>query len=175
MFLAETDFNAWVALAGVGVGAFVTLLIQFWTHRQTKQFLAAEKRLEVHQKAYELWWKIVTGYHNTDTRIAALNECQTFYNSHCLYLGNRTRKVFNQTLGSVAVYSAYREMWQRGDDRRGKAMEKLAQEINDVLQAISSDVELPDLNDDLVDTQKLLAIIDPQAKSRKSDSGNSVI
>lgn len=148
--------DAWFALAGVAVGALVTMLVQLWTHRQTKQFIAAERRLEAHQQAFQIWWRMATGYHDADKRNASLKECQDFWNSNCLYLGKRTRKAFREVMIDVMVYEPRREQWQRGG-AGPEGMRKLHADIEGVFKAILADADLPDLHESLLDIQKLLS------------------
>lgn len=154
--LAAADFNAWIALAGVAVGALGTVFIQIWTHRQQKQFIAAEKRLEAQQALFGIWWEVALNYHDDDRRRKLLGECRELWNSNCLYLGRRSRQRFSKAMNDLAIYDVYRERWKTGLDKNGENMKLLFRHITEVFPAIFDDAEIPDLHEGLIEFRKLL-------------------
>jgi hypothetical protein len=132
-------------LFGVMLGSFIT---HWLGHRQSLQLLAAERRIQAHQDAFALWWKLASAYHNTESRVTAVRECQDFWNRNCLYLGTRSRQAFRETLVEVMFYEALREERQK--------MQQLFDNIENVFRILMADAAVPDVNESMVDLQKML-------------------
>lgn len=71
-------------------------------HRLT--VAALEKRLEVHQQAYSLWRKIIHKLFKKEELHDVLIECQEFWDSNCLYLGEKAREEFGWCMHFAPVY-----------------------------------------------------------------------
>lgn len=140
--------NALIGFLGAMIGATVVLFGHLLVLRQAKQFTAAEKRLAAHQEAFATWWRLAIDYHDPAKRGAALQTCQSFWNSNCLYLGRRSRKAFREAMVDVMFYEGWRETPQK--------MIEMHEKIEGVFHAILADAALPDLHESLVDIRKLL-------------------
>jgi hypothetical protein len=70
------------------------LLLEELKGRQQLRLAAVDKRLQAHQEAFSLWRKLVSSVHS-DTAWKVVLECQEWWNSNCIYLGQEARAAFN--------------------------------------------------------------------------------
>lgn len=110
---------------------------------------AAEKRLAVQQQAFAVWWRLATNYHNEEKRKECGKECQNFWVNNCLYLGNKSRKAFKETLIDVMFYEAFK------DDGFQK-MKELNTSVESVFQILLEEANLPNVNESFMDIQRLV-------------------
>ncbi len=59
---------------------------------------ALDKRLQKHQEAYTLWRKLFFNLRREEKIGAILEECQTWWDENCLYLGKEARSAFNTAM-----------------------------------------------------------------------------
>lgn len=74
----------------------------------TLRFLAAERRLEVHQKAYRYWIEMFAALHKrTEEKAEKYGEIVNFWNDNCLYLEAEVRAALAAAMGA---YLSHREL-----------------------------------------------------------------
>jgi len=73
------------------------------------RFLAAERRLEVHQKAYAFFGQMMNLIHlaNTEVRQAKLKDLVEFWNDNCLYMDATVREAF---LDAFKAFDQHRDL-----------------------------------------------------------------
>lgn len=123
---------------------------QFDLQRKDKyKLVAVEKRLEVHQQAFNQWCKLKDVIHGNDVekRGGVINNASDFYCNNCLYLEKRSREEFRIVIHLVSNYPIFLENWKHKE--RGPDKEKAHKDLIDVWnrifnlpEIIQSDVEL---------------------------------
>jgi len=140
---------AMIGLIGIIIGAIGTILSNWFISKkelEIKNQLAIEeqkdkyklaaldKRLEVHQKAYSLWYELI--YASENERGDILKKCGELWHNNCLYLGPKSRKAFHDgllTYRALKIHKIY-------DDN---FLEKKWSEIRKVSDIIEEEVGLP--------------------------------
>jgi hypothetical protein len=98
--------KTYLTLLGIFVGAFLTLLIQWFDRKDKFRLVAIEKRLQTHQEAFAWWYKLIWVIHSpSDERIPVISEVRNFWINNCLYLEKNTRKEFDIVINLVNGYS----------------------------------------------------------------------
>ncbi len=110
---------------------------------------ALDRRLEAHQEAYALWWKLVGEVHNKDRIGEAVGECQKWWVENNLYLDAEVRQAFRTAYHSAStycqIYTELREADSIERQRREKSLSESWDSVNDAGEVIAKAVELPDL------------------------------
>ncbi|MFA5805047.1 MAG: hypothetical protein WC879_10425 [Melioribacteraceae bacterium] len=115
------------------VGATVPIFINWLQRRdERKKFdlerkdkyklVAIEKRLEAHQQAFNHWRKLLLVIHGRDIEqtTRTLKDAQEFWNLNCLYLENKTRKDFAETIFRTSNHPSLidqRRMAEKGEEK----------------------------------------------------------
>ena len=73
---------------------------------------ALDRRLEIHQEAYTLWWHLLSSVHTDDVG-KRVDKCQTWWVEHCVYLGPEVRDAFPD-----AFHAAHRHRKILRSDRK---------------------------------------------------------
>lgn len=98
--------EALLTLLGIFVGAFITLFIQWYDQKVKFRLVAIEKRLQAHQEAFALWYKLIWVIHSpSEDRIKVISEARDFWLNNGLYLEKKTRKEFDIIIKLVDGYS----------------------------------------------------------------------
>lgn len=113
---------------------------QFRTKSQLR-LAAIDKRLEIHQRCFTLWRKLLSKVHNREEVGNMAIECQKWWNENCLYLEPEVRKTFR-----VAFNAAFNHSDIKAGGNSSDIMEnyKLISEAGD---AILRAVELPSIGE----------------------------
>jgi hypothetical protein len=82
-----------------------TLLIEEFRGKSQLRLAAAEKRLEAHQRAFTLWRKLITSAHGPEQG-KAVDECQRWWEEHCIYLSPGAREAFSDAYWAVCRHPA---------------------------------------------------------------------
>jgi len=103
------------SLLGVWLGTFLTEK-RYKTDRKDKFALVAlDKKLDVHQKAFALAVKMVTGLLAEQTsREQITKEAVEFWNNNCLFLSYEAREAFQKGISDFVDYSTY---WRISKDK----------------------------------------------------------
>ena len=76
------------------------------TSREHQLRLAAlERRLEAHQQAFTLWRKLISAM-NSDKLPGVVIECQTWWDSNCLYLDAQSREAFVRAFRAAHIHES---------------------------------------------------------------------
>lgn len=155
-----------VFLSGVAVPILINL---FQVHLDRKKFdlqrkdkyklVAVERRLEVHQQAFNHWCKLRKVIHEQDVnkRNNAIKEAEDFFCNNCLYLEKNTREEFRNVISLVANYPILLENWKHQDagpdkEEAHKDMIDAWNRIFKFPEIIQSDVELEPIKMETEDT-----------------------
>ena len=143
-------------LVGAAVPTFINWLQRkderkkFDLERKDKyKLFAIEKRLEAHQQAFYHWRKLLLVIHGRDIEqtTRTLKDAQEFWNLNCLYLENKTRKDFTETIFRTSNHLSLIDQWKmapKSDDKE-KANKNIKENWDFVLRlgaTIPQDVEL---------------------------------
>ena len=110
---------------------------------------ALDRRLEAHQEAYALWWKLMGVVHDNASIGGAITECQDWWVKNNLYLDPEVRQAFRTAYHSAStycqIYTELREADSIERQRREKYLSESWDNVNDAGELIAKAVELPDL------------------------------
>ena len=91
-----------IGLGGTMIGVIITLAVQCFITRTERisqfRLAALEKRLAVHQDAYELWINLFWNIHDPEKVPGMIIKCQEWWTKNCLYLDPKTRWAFKTAL-----------------------------------------------------------------------------
>lgn len=68
-------------------------VLEFGSREHQLRLAALDRRLETHQQAFTLWRKLLSSVHTDDIGKVVI-ECQTWWDSNCLYLDTDAREAF---------------------------------------------------------------------------------
>lgn len=112
--------------------------------KQQLKLAAIDKRLEIHQRAYSLWRKLVSNVHKADKIGDVVFECQEWWSNNCLYLSMQARGAFNK-----AIYCAfYHKDYLNDGPSNIDLIKKNWEDIMAAGESIEKAVDLPPLGDD---------------------------
>ncbi len=119
-------------LIGAGIPVFT-----LWINSKEKQkyfelevkeklrLLAAERRLEAHQKAFSMWWKLSTILFpkNDDEKYKIIKEARQLWIDNAIYLEKKTRIDFDKAISIASEYALNVQMAKsnENEDRRNEA------------------------------------------------------
>jgi hypothetical protein len=126
--------------------------------QQQLRLAALDRRLEVHQEAYALWWELMAAVYEQQKVGPAVMACQDWWVRNCLYLSGEVRPAF-----SVAYHSAltYNEAYRSSKDviaGRGvrDVMKENFEAVRRVGELLVRATPLPDLAADDIDPKPVL-------------------
>lgn len=132
---------ALIGLLGVIVGGVISAIVRYIecinTTTAAFKMAALEKRLAAHQEAYALCHKLkgAVQRHSIE-RAPVANECEQWWNDHCLYLGDQSRNSFAALLDAYVIYDPDTHHPRQYRDF-------IDQAFRPALDAICRDVSLP--------------------------------
>lgn len=93
---------------------------------------ALEKRMEAHQKAFELAYKMLWTVHaSTDARLKVSSEAQSFWRRNALYLTEQGRGAFIEAFNNYQSYDVFHALWRdQPEDKQAK--ENLTRAFNSI-------------------------------------------
>lgn len=114
-------------LIGVLIGSAITVIVSYRNlksfenisiqNRTDKYNLAAiEKRLEVHQTAYILWFKLINVLPDDVRKASVVKEANEFWLENCIYLDEGSRSMFKECISLVYTYDIIYNNWRRTND-----------------------------------------------------------
>lgn len=109
-------------------------------------FIAAEKRLEVHQGAYSRAVMMVVlaskrEHSQADSKI--IDECEDFYIENCLYLDRQIRPTFVKALRATRMLPQYRKLERNSESKA--LIVNLTRSVNGLPQTIENQFHIPPL------------------------------
>jgi len=93
------------------------LALSAFGQKHDLRLAALDKRLEVHQKAYSLWFRLLGSVHHEAELWNVLQECNDFWVNHSLYLSAESRKAFDEAVHAASMHQAVK---QEGDGTKTK-------------------------------------------------------
>ena len=149
----------WDYLIALLVGAAIPLISMRFQSKEKRRYfeleskdklklVAIERRLEAHQQAYAMWYRLIWVIHaSRQERAKVITEARNFWTNNCLYLEKNTRKEFDIIIKLVDDYSDKLEMGKRSTDAIQK--EKISKDfmgdwerIFELQKLIQKEVEL---------------------------------
>lgn len=120
------------------------------------RFLAADRRLEVHQKAYAFVGQMMNLIHSSDAapRRSKVNEMVSFWNDNCLYMDAKVREAFAAAMRSFDVHRDLLDQAQKNPKDRPQLAPIISANFETVKQlesVIISACELPSIAGQLHD------------------------
>ena len=113
------------------------IIIEKMNYKHQLKLAALEKRLEAHQKAYSFWRKLLEEISYQKHIDKTVMECQTWWESNCLYLSSNVRSSFQYAFSAAFKYN----------DLNEKEKAKELKRIKLVGDLIVSAVELPTIGE----------------------------
>lgn len=107
--------SALAGLLGVYVGSRLVTTSQArlarldWEHQL--RMAALEKRLEKHQEAFSLWWRLLGALHTGDLKQRVI-ECQTWWAGNCVFLSPEIAGRFVQTYRAADNHADLLAIWK---------------------------------------------------------------
>lgn len=129
----------WDYLIAILVGAAIPLISMRFQSKEKRRYfeleskdklkmVAIERRLESHQQAYAMWYRLIWVIHaSKQERAKVITEARNFWTNNWLYLEKNTRKEFDIIIKLVDGYSDKLEMGKRSTDPLQK--EKISKEF----------------------------------------------
>ena len=129
-----------------GISQQNRLLLEQAKRKHQLSIAALDRRLEAHQQAYALWWKLRSVLHK-DVAGSVVVECQDWWVKNCLYLDAEARQAF---LNAYHGAFAHRELADeyRGTSEGKEIIEKNFMAVINAGDKIVKGVELPSLGEE---------------------------
>lgn len=89
------------------------MIVEAFKAKETLRGVAADKRLEALQRAYELWRKLL---HADPKTSEVLIECEAWWDKNCLYLDGPARSAFSAAMHAWSNRSSYLNSGDRSHD-----------------------------------------------------------
>lgn len=116
-------------------GHIVTMFNARATRRQAFQLAALERRLDAHQRAYTLWWRLMGSLSRPEELQQSHLAAQNWWQENCLFLDRDSRKAYREALIDAAVYPMLDAVQRK----------ELRKQFNRVLELLEEGVGLPAL------------------------------
>jgi hypothetical protein len=110
--------------------------------RHEMKLAALDKRLNVHQEAYVLWWEMMGNLGKKDENHDIVIKCQEWYVNNSLYLTKESRNAFRDAYIAADIHPALRR-----DRVNAEELKENFQKILRAGQALVEAVSLPSLGD----------------------------
>lgn len=122
------------------------LLLEQAKRKHQLSIAALDRRLEAHQNAYALWWKMRSVLHN-DKAGSVVIECQDWWVKNCLYLDAEARQAFRDAFHAAF---AHRELVDgyRGTSEGSEIVKENFSKVMEAGERIVKGVDLPSLGED---------------------------
>ena len=125
-------------LVGVVLGALITAGTQFvvarWHGKSQFRLAAIERRLNVHQTAYELCYRMRSSMHNRDKQ-GLVQGYEQWWLQNCLFLGPRSRDSINVLFSKWSLYDP--------DKKDNAEMNALSRCFKSTVDTLVAEVSLP--------------------------------
>jgi hypothetical protein len=106
---------------------------------------AIDRRLEKHQEAYGLWWKLRGAAKKRNEIGPVVLQCQDWWVNNGLYLDKNAREAFYRAYLIAGTHSILVEPSAPRDESSVKAMKDSWETILKAAEAIENGVELPSI------------------------------
>jgi hypothetical protein len=98
------------------------LLLEEYRKKEQLRFAALDRRLEVHQQAFTLWWKLLSSLHSQDVH-DAIQECQEFWVRNNLYLSEDASHAFQGSFRAAGDHEFLKDAARGGGHDGRKQVE----------------------------------------------------
>lgn len=137
-------------------GVCIALLLAKWERSQKQtiteskrvdryRLSAIKERLEKHQEAFRIWYKLSFLLHS-DKKVDLAKEARNFWVENCLYLTPKCRSTFNEFINLFDNYDIQREIWKQANpkDKEDKKNELISSfnKIMSVGRVIQEEVDI---------------------------------
>jgi len=134
-------------LVGTLLGAAIAAITQFMVTRQqiSNQYrlAAIEKRMDVHQAAYELCHKLRSNMHKPIAEKKDLQkDCEQWWTKNCIYLCPRSRESLNQLFYQYFLYDP--------EEKDNTKMKDLIEKFKPTVECLTSELALPPVTQDVI-------------------------
>jgi hypothetical protein len=138
------------------------ILLEKTSQHHQLRMAALDRRLEVHQQAYALWWKLLNAVHREENPPSDITiECQDWWVKNGLYLDAEARQAFRD---AYIAASFHREFCKPPRDI--DAIKENWNIINNAGKIIVKTVELPSLGEEFKPVDNGSEQLDSQEKMR---------
>lgn len=138
------------------------ILLEKTSQHHQLRIAALDRRLEVHQQAYALWWKLLHAVHREENLPSdIIIECQDWWVKNSLYLDAEARQAFR---AAYIAASFHRELCKPPRDI--DTIKENWNIINDAGKIIVKTVELPSLGEEFKPVDNGSEQLDSQEKMR---------
>ena len=121
------------------------LLVEQAKRKHQLSIAALDRRLEAHQQAYALWWKLASVvYHETIRDV--VYECEDWWIRNCIYLDAGSRVAFREAFCAAIVHRGFVQDY-RGDPDQSEVIKDNWRTIMDAGEMIVKGVDLPSLGE----------------------------
>jgi hypothetical protein len=93
------------------------LALSAFEQKNDLRLAALDRRLEAHQKAYSLWYRLIGSVHKESVLWDMMQECNGFWMNNSLYLTEESRKAFDEAVHAASMHQAVK---QEGDAAKTK-------------------------------------------------------
>lgn len=88
------------------------LALSAFEQKNDLRLAALDRRLEAHQKAYSLWYRLIGSIHRESELWSIIEGCNNFWINDSLYLTEESRKAFDEAVHAASMHKAFK---QEGD------------------------------------------------------------
>lgn len=85
------------------------LALSAFEQKNDLRLAALDKRLEVHQQAYSLWYRLRSSVHKESELWDMIQECNSFWIENSLYLTEASRKAFDEAVHAASMHQAVKQ------------------------------------------------------------------
>ncbi len=124
--------------------------------RNSMRAASIDKRMEVHQEAFSLWWELRSAVHGDPALLSkCVLKCQAWWVDNCLYLDPTPREDFSLAYSAASMHREFVRSTVRDEDTKRALKESWAW-IMAPGRSLPAAVELPPIAEDLRDPSKSL-------------------
>lgn len=121
--VTKETLPAVLALLGVILGGAIAAGTNFVTAQAARraQIVAATwpRRVEAHQAAFEIWWRVMEVIYESKNRRTVILEAQEWWSKNCLYLSEDARTGFKRMISLASNHADLVEAYRGTGDKAG--------------------------------------------------------
>jgi len=129
---AGVILSALAAFIGSIIGQYINMKIAKEASRDKYALAALDKKLEIHQIAYDRTWEFPTIAHlpdDSEEKNKMFNDNHKWWRENCLFLEPKSRKAFFDALWNANFYKLYLEDFKESRDKSTKEYEEKKREL----------------------------------------------
>jgi hypothetical protein len=109
---------------------------------------ALDRRLDTHQRAFSLAIEMMSSIHLIQERTAVVEKCETFWKNYCLFLGNRSRQQFKETMNKYFLLDLETKQQIKKSEELFKMAEELLKKTESLANVLAEEVNLEAMGSD---------------------------